>query len=273
MERITTFFSSYINVFGWNDLLDIIITTFAIYWAIRFIHQTKAETLAKGIIVIIVVMQASAILKLNVVNFILTSIMQVGLLAVIVVFQPEFRKALEQVGKNKFRKIFGMSGNDDIDSTEESVIEICDAVKYMSEKRIGSLIVIPGQMPIENKYTPGVKIDAKITKELLINIFFPNTPLHDGATVISNGKVEYAACILPLTQNDNLNSELGTRHRAAIGMSESSDATVIVVSEETGKISVATRGDLARSLNYESLKKILIKELITPVAKKEGADK
>ena len=143
----------------------------------------------------------------------------------------------------------------------------------MSEKRIGSLIVIPGQMPIENKYTPGIKIDAKITRELLINIFFPNTPLHDGAAIISNGKVEYAACILPLTQNDNLNSELGTRHRAAIGMSESSDATVIVVSEETGKISVATRGDLARSLNYESLKKILIKELVTPAVKKEGTDK
>ena len=273
MEKITTFFASYINVFGWNDLLDIVITTFAIYWLIRFIHQTKAETLAKGIVILIVVLQLSEILKLNVVNYILTSVMQVGLLAVIVVFQPEFRKALEQVGKNKFRKLFGLSSNDETDSTEDSVTELCDAVKYMSEKRIGGLIVIPGQMPIENKYTPGIKVNADITKELIINIFFPNTPLHDGAAIISGNKVEWAACILPLTQNGNLNSELGTRHRAAIGMSESCDATVIVVSEETGKISVARRGDLARSLNYESLKKILIRELVTPVVKKEGADK
>ncbi|MBO5453392.1 MAG: diadenylate cyclase CdaA [Clostridia bacterium] len=273
MEKITTFFASYINVFGWNDLLDIIITSFAIYWLIRFIHQTKAETLAKGIVFLIVVLQLSGILNLNVVNFILASVMQVGLLAVIVVFQPEFRKALEHVGKNKFRKIFGINSSDEPDSSEETVTEICDAVKYMSEKRIGSLIVIPGQMPIENKYTPGIRVNGDITKELLVNIFYPNTPLHDGAAIISNGKVEWAACILPLTQNDNLNSELGTRHRAAIGMSESSDATVIVVSEETGKISVARRGDLARSLNYESLKKILVKEMVTPAGKKEGANK
>ena len=273
MEKITTFFASYINVFGWNDLLDIVITTFAIYWLIRFIHQTRAETLAKGIVFLIIVLQLSEILKLNVVNYILTSVMQVGLLAVIVVFQPEFRKALEQVGKNKFRKLFGLSSSDETGSTEDSVTEVCDAVKYMSEKRIGGLIVVPGQMPIENKYTPGIKVNADITKELIINIFFPNTPLHDGAAIISGNKVEWAACILPLTQNDNLNSELGTRHRAAIGMSESCDATVIVVSEETGKISVARRGDLARSLNYESLKKILMRELVTPAAKKEGADK
>jgi diadenylate cyclase len=259
MEKIITFFSSYINVFGWNDLLDIVITAFAIYWVIRFIHQTKAQTLMKGIIVLLVVTELSVIFKLNVVNYILTNVMQIGLLAMVIVFQPELRKALEQVGKTKFAKFWGNTGADN--NSLNLITEICEAVKYMSEKRIGSLIVIPGQMPIDNKYTKGIVVNGDVTRELLVNIFYPNTPLHDGAAVLSGDKIESAACILPLTQSENLNSELGTRHRAAIGMSESCDATVIVVSEETGKISVAKKGDLVRSLNYDSLKKILIKEM------------
>lgn len=269
MGKIATFFASYINVFGWNDLIDIALTAFAIYWVMRFIHQTKADTLMKGIFVLLVIMELSVILKLNVVNFMLTNVMQIGLIAVVVVFQPEFRKALEQVGKTKLGNMFFRNEANNV-SEEETIEEICGAVKYMSDNKIGSLIVLPGEMPIDNKFTKGINVSGDITKELLINIFYPNTPLHDGAAVLTENKIEYAACILPLSQNENLSSELGTRHRAAIGMSESCDATVVVVSEETGKISVAKRGDLTRSLNYDSLKKILMKELKVKTSAEPG---
>ena len=193
------------------------------------------------------------------VNYILINTMQVGVIAIIIVFQPELRRALEQMGRSKFSTLFTGVDVNSPEMLQKTAQSICDAAQSMSKNRVGALIVWERRTKIGDIIRTGVDLEAAVSPELLVNIFVPNTPLHDGAVVIRENRIAAAACFLPLTQKQDLSIELGTRHRAALGISEASDAAVVVVSEETGKISLALDGSLTRNLTVESLKKALVK--------------
>lgn len=264
MERMLRFFGSYINVFKLNDLVDILIIAFAVYALIKFVKETRAMQLLRGIIVIFILLQISNWFKLNVVNYALTKTLEVGVLALVIIFQPELRNALERVGTTSFGDLLPFSSTENsYEETENAITEISDVCQAFSASRTGALIVIERKSRLTEVANTGTMIDSVVSKELLSNIFYPNTALHDGAVIIHKNRVKAAGCLLPLTQNIALPSELGTRHRAAIGMSEQSDAIIIVVSEETGKISIARKGSLTRNYDRETLKKTLEKLLIT----------
>lgn len=268
MGKLLTFLTSYLNVFKLTDLIDIVLVALAIYWLIKLIKETRAVQLVKGIVVLLILTQVSAWLNLNIINFILTNTLQLGVLALIVLFQPELRRVLEQIGTTKIGNIFSADSNGV--TIEDTIKEICIGVENMSRQRMGALIVVERKTKVSDVVLTGVELKSKISSSVLVNIFFPNTPLHDGAVVIRDNKIEAAGCLLPLTQNNSLSTELGTRHRAAIGMSETSDALVIVVSEETGKISLANNGTLTRNFNAETLKKALEKLLVVSGEQKQS---
>lgn len=220
------------------------------------IRETRAEQLTKGIIVLFVATKISEWLELFTVYWILEKTMTVGVLAILIVFQPELRRGLEYIGRSRFfTKSFAEIKDENLN---EVVDEIVDAVASLSRQKIGALIVIERQTGLSEVVETGTKVDGRVSSGLLINIFIPNTPLHDGAVVIKEDVVKAAGCFLPLTDNASLSKELGTRHRAALGISEKSDSLAIVVSEETGAISIAENGSLARYLDIKTLKKILI---------------
>ena len=210
---------------------------------------------------IIVFMALSSILHLDILNYILTTFMTYGVVLV-VLFQPELRRSLEELGSNKLTRFFGI--DKDIETkTKEEIYKVAIAAFELSKTRIGALIVLERDIEIKDIIATGVQIDSEISPQLIVNIFVPNTPLHDGAIVISGGRIKAAACMLPLAGDKDIARELGTRHRAAIGISKESDAIAIVVSEETGKVSIAKDGVLIADVKEEALKKILIKNLIT----------
>ena len=262
MEKLIAFLTSYINVFKITDLIDIALVALAIYWLIKLIKETRAVQLVKGIVILLVLTQVSDWLNLNIINFILTNTLQLGVLALIVLFQPELRRVLEQIGQTKLGNLIAVDSQEL--TIEDTINELCLAVESLARQKIGALIVLERKTKIGDVLLTGVDIKSKVSASLLINIFYPNTPLHDGAVIIRENKIEAAGCLLPLTQNNSLSTELGTRHRAAIGMSENSDSLVVVVSEETGKISLANGGTLTRNFNPETLKKALEKLLIVP---------
>ncbi|MDK2800297.1 MAG: diadenylate cyclase [Clostridiales bacterium] len=262
IEKFSEYIFHYIKFIKFSDIIDVIIVAFAIYKAIRLIRETRAEQLIKGIVILLVVTQLSDWLQLNTINFILKNTMQVGVLALLVVFQPELRRALEQMGRSRFGNIFNFEEYSTEKDVNITIEEVAKAVQSLSQNRIGALIVFERETKIGDIIRTGITMDSMISAELLVNIFIPNTPLHDGAVIIRDSKIKAAGCFLPLTQNQNLSNELGTRHRAALGISENSDAVVIVVSEETGKVSVALDGDLTRNLTIETLKKALHKTLL-----------
>lgn len=244
-----------------RDIIDILIVAFVIYKGIKLVRETRAAQLVKGILVLVVALQFSSFLDLYMVNYILANTMQVGLIAILIMFQPELRRALEKMGRSKFGKILSF---DDVDIEEKNIntiTQICEAVGNLSENRIGALIILERDTRIGDIIRTGVNLNSDVSSELLINIFVPNTPLHDGAVIIRDNRITAASCFLPLTQNSELNIELGTRHRAAIGITETSDCISLVVSEETGKISLALDGTLTRNLTVESLQRALTRLL------------
>lgn len=243
-------------------ILDLTIVIFLIVKLVGLIRGTRALQLLKGIILLVVVTIVSGILQLNVLNYILTSVMTYGVILLIVIFQPELRRALEQLGSNKINKFFGID-KDIATKTKENIYKIIIAVMEMSKTKTGALIVIERDIKLKDIMDTGVPIDSEITPQLLVNIFTPKTPLHDGAVVISENRIKAAACMLPLSNDKNVSKRIGTRHRSAIGMSKESDAIVVVVSEETGKISVAKDGTLIADVKEDALKQILIKNIIT----------
>ena len=251
----------FVRVIELRDIVDILIVAVMVYLLMRAIRGTRAGQLLRGIAVAAAIYALSAILHLNTVNYILNAIVQVALFAIIVIFQPELRKLLEQMGRLKFLHYLGFSLEASPEDTEEVVRNIAAAAADMAESRTGALIVIERGTRLGEYMNSGTPLDANVTAELLKNIFVPNTPLHDGAVIIRDNKIITAGCVLPLTANTNLSSELGTRHRAALGLSETSDAVIVVVSEETGKISIAMNGSLTRNLNEASLSKALTKLL------------
>lgn len=243
---------------GFSDILDIFVVAYIIYKIIFWIKETRAWVLFKGILVILALAAVAILLQLNTILWILSNTISVGIIAVIVVFQPELRKALEQLGKGQFFSYFIRTEETaDDKSSLRTVDEIVKAAGKMGAVKTGALILVEQDVPLGDLERTGIPIDAVISSQLLINIFEHNTPLHDGAVIIRRNRVAAATCFLPLTDSNEISMDLGTRHRAAIGASEVSDAYVIVVSEETGAISVARGGVLYRNLTQEQLRSML----------------
>lgn len=235
------------------DVMDILIVSFLIYSLTVWIKETRAWTLFKGLLVVFLFGIIAVLLHLNTILWILTNTLSVALIAIIVIFQPELRKALEELGKGQFIAPFIPTEESDEKCSEETFDAIVDAIRSMSMKKTGALILIEQEVPLGDFETTGIKIDSVVTSQLIINVFEHNTPLHDGAMIIKNNRVAAASCFLPLTEA-KLSMELGTRHRAAVGASEVSDAFIIVVSEETGDISVAKSAKLYRKKTPEEVK-------------------
>lgn len=250
----------------WNIItliIDIVIVVFLIYKVVKILKGSRAMQLLKGIIFLILITWLSSIFNLKILNYLLTTIMTYGVILLIILFQPELRRALEQLGSsNKLTRYLGLE-KDIISKTKEDIYKIGIAVMELAKTKTGALIVIERDIKLKEIISTGVTINGEISPQLLVNIFTPNTPLHDGAVIISENKIAAAACMLPLASDGDIARELGTRHRAAIGMSKESDAIIVVVSEETGKISIAKEGTLIADLKEEALKKILISNIIT----------
>lgn len=271
---IKSFFSSLLNN-PYNLVTFIIDITIVLFLAVKFFQLAKgsrALQLLKGIIFLIIATILSSFLNLTILNFILTSFMTYGVILLIVMFQPELRRALEQLGSNKINKFFGIE-QDIATKKKENIYKLVIAATELSNAKIGALIVIERDIKLKDIIDSGIAIGAEISPQILVNIFQPNTPLHDGAVIISESKIMAAACMLPLANDKNISKSLGTRHRSAIGISKESDSIVIVVSEETGKISVAKNGTLIADVKEEALKQILIKNLVPKVEEKKKLNK
>ncbi|WP_053942982.1 diadenylate cyclase CdaA [Kallipyga gabonensis] len=245
-------FRQLIVTFRWTDLIDILVIAVIIYYMILFVRETRALQLIKGFAALLLLAQLSEWFDLYTLNWLLSNLFTVSMVLIIVVFQPELRRVFERLGRSQRWVSFFM--NTDDSQNLDQVDEIVRASSSLARQKIGALMVIEGRVGLSDLLESGTEIDGQVTAELLINIFIPNTPLHDGAVVIRNDRVRAAGVFLPLTQNNSLSKELGTRHRAALGITEKSDALVVVVSEETGLISVCQEGEIARRLDEDSLR-------------------
>ena len=272
MEKIINGALSYASIAGINDLIDILVVAFVIYKLISLLRDTAAERLLKGIALLFIIMQVVNVLQLSALSYILSYCFTYGAVALLVIFQPELRRILEQLGKGNLQRFITGSEIDE-NAIEQAINQTVIACEAMSWTRTGVLMVFERQEKLGEIVNTGTTIDAAPSSELLKNIFYPKSPLHDGAAIMREGRICAAACVLPLSGNQNLSRDLGTRHRAAVGMSESSDAVVVVVSEETGTISVAIGGMLKRHLTPEMLRRILTAELIPSENEKEKKKK
>ena len=256
-------------------IIDITIVIFLMYCFFKIVRGSRAWQLIKGIALLIIATWMSGLFNLKILNWILTGIMNLGVIAIIVIFQPELRRALEQLGTNKLTQFFGID-KDLSTKTKEDIYKVVIAATELSKAKTGALIVLERDIKIQDIIATGIPMNAEVSPQLLVNIFEPKTPVHDGAVVISGNKIAAAACVLPLADDKDIAKELGTRHRAAIGISKESDSIVVVVSEETGKISVAKDGTLIADVREDVLKKILISNIVTKrfsVEKKERKSK
>lgn len=242
-------------------LLDLVIVAYILYKFIVYAKKSRVWQLLKGILFILIITAISEVLQLKILNFLLTFFMPYGVIALIVIFAPELRRMLEQLGTNKITKYFGIYKDIEV-KTKEDIYKIVIASTELTKTKTGGLIVVERDINISDIIESGVKIDSDVSPQLIVNLFTPNTPLHDGAVIISNNRIAAAACILPLADDKEIAKEIGTRHRAGIGISKESDAIAIIVSEETGKISVAIDGNLIADVKEEALKNILIKYMI-----------
>ena len=264
--------SSFVNIINtieiW-DVIDVMIVTFVIYQALTIARKTRMAQLLKGLAVLIAVYFLAARMGLKTVVFILNNLLQFGFIAMIVVFQPEIRRGLEQVGRTN---IFSLAmfqkktaDEEEIEQLRKTISSICDSAKSMSESRTGALMVMERFSNLSDIKRTGTVVNADITPELIGTIFYEGSPLHDGAMIIENNRISCAGCVLPLSDNFQISKDMGTRHRAALGLSETCDAIAIVVSEETGIISIAKNRVLIRNLNRQSLYNLLSKEFIYPI--------
>lgn len=248
------------------DLLDIIIVAFIIYKLVQIVRQTRAKQIIYGVLIIVAAWAVSSWLDMIALHSMLNIVIGQGVIALAVIFQPEIRSALELVSRTNISLLGKKAKSADFTAIESSIEAVSRACQSFQSTRTGAIIVFEHKTRLGDIIKTGTVIDADTTTELLGNVFYPKTPLHDGAAIIRDGRLYAAGCILPLTQNNNLKKELGTRHRAAIGMSENSDAVVVVVSEETGIISVAMNGKLQRDFNVVTLRELLSRELLSDFA-------
>lgn len=251
MERIIT----YAQNIRLEDVVDIMIVAFIIYKLMMLIRETRAEQLIRGIIALLIFTAVTKRLNLYTIQWIINNILFYGVVSLLIVFQPELRRGLEYIGRSNFlsKPIVEIKGEE----ISKLTSEVSTAISSLARQKIGALIVLERNTGLNEIIESGTKLDADVSSELLINIFIPNTPLHDGAVIIRGDKIRAAACFLPLTENITLSKELGTRHRAALGISERSDALAIIVSEETGAVSIAESGKITRYVDDETLKVIL----------------
>ena len=247
MENVLGSLKYLVDQFGLIDFLDILFVSVMIYYVVKFIRDRRASKLAIGVFLILLILLLSEVLGMRAVDFLLSNIVQVGLIALIIVFQPELRSALEKVGGSSFKALKNSVA-------PKGIANICQAASELSREYTGALIVIERNTPLGDIIKTGTVVNADICVSMLKNIFFNKAPLHDGAVIIRNNRIYAAGCFLPMSTNDDIIKDLGTRHRSAIGMSENSDAVVVVVSEETGTISVALNGELRRNYDYNTLK-------------------
>lgn len=241
-------------------VIDIAIVLFLAYKFIKASKKTRVWQLLKGIILYVILTALSSVLHLQILNFILTSFLSYGVIALIVIFQPELRRALEQLGTNKLTRFFGME-KDLATKTKENIYKILIAVNELAKTSTGALIVLERDIKVQDIVDTGVIINSDISPQILVNIFVPNTPLHDGAVIISDNRIKAAACILPLASDKDISKALGTRHRAALGMSKETDSIVIIVSEESGKVSVAKEGKLIIDIDEDNLRQLLLENI------------
>ena len=231
------------------------LVAFLVYTVLGFIRETRAEQLAKGLLVLVIGTAIADLTHLYTVHWILSNVMTVGMIAIVVLFQPELRRALEKLGRAKLVRFVG---DMDKDEAKNMVVEIAKAIEAMSQSKTGALMVIERETTLNDIVETGTVIDAAISAEMIGNIFYEGAPLHDGAMILRGDRLYAAGCVLPLTQNKKLAKELGTRHRAGIGVTETSDALVIIVSEETGVVSLAENGQLTRFIDIKRIEKILL---------------
>ena len=253
------------------DILDILLVALVIYYAINLIRTTSAYRIAKAIVILLALTLLTDLIKLHTMNYLLNRVLEIGVVALVIVFQPELRRALERLGGRSLREF--VSKNENSDQVLVTIREVVAACETLSKEHIGALIVLERTNSLEQICNTGTKIDAAVSQELIRNIFFPKASLHDGAMVLAKDRVAAAGCVLPLSENRTLSSDLGTRHRAGVGMSENSDAVVVIVSEETGAISVAIGGMLKRRLEPETLRRMLEQELLTDSRKTNVIDR
>jgi len=276
MEVVTTFFEGalrYIGTIAISDWLDIALMALLLYRALRLVGRTRAANLGRVVVYFLIALVLSDVLHLNSINFILKNILTWGVLGLIILFQPELRRLLEQVGSSKLASFNPFARAQQKSVIETAIAQTVDACADMSESHTGVLMVFERKTHLDEQVRSGTVVDAQVSSQLLKNIFFVKAALHDGAVIVRDGRLLAAGCILPLTHNVNISPDLGTRHRAGIGMSENSDAVVVIVSEETGAISVATGGMLKRHLTPATLEKLLTNELIPATEEEEPQEK
>ncbi|AIQ20700.1 diadenylate cyclase CdaA [Paenibacillus sp. FSL L8-0470] len=264
---------SYFTDLTWKesikDIIDILIVSYIIYKVLNMVRGTRAVQLLKGILVLVIIWALSTLLDLYTLKWLMNQIYTFGIFAIFIIFQPELRRGLEQLGRGKF---FGRTSEND-EEVSKLIGEVIKAMNYLSQRKIGALIVFERATGLNEFTESGIPMRSVVSSELLINIFIPNTPLHDGALIMQDGQIAAAACYLPLSENPFISKELGTRHRAAIGISEVADSVSVVVSEETGQISLAINGQIVRDIKEESLISKLHQELsaTSPLKEKSSA--
>ncbi len=243
----------------WSDYLDILVVTFLIYKLLPLLKTPSTMRIARALVVLFAIAALASGMRLYALNFILSQFLAIGLLAVVILFQPELRRMMDRLGSVKLRQIFGNNKpTQEMDAVIAQTVMACD---IMSREKVGALIVFAREARLDDYFKTGTQINGLVTEQLIRNIFFPKASLHDGAMIIRDGRIAAAGCVLPLSDSSRLNADLGTRHRAGVGMSEVSDAVVVIVSEETGTVSVAVGGMLKRHLAPQTLEKLLHNEL------------
>jgi len=242
------------------DIIDILIMAFLIFRILSFMQKTSASSVIKGLLLILAVAGLANIVNMNILSYLLRQVMQMGVIVIVVLFQPEIRKMFERMGTTRLNTIFRRKGkNEIIDAVLQQIVEACTV---MSKNDTGAIIVVEREVGLNDYAVTGVSIDAEVSSELIQNIFFQNSPLHDGALIIRGDRILAASCMLPLSTNYSLSKELGMRHRAGVGLSERSDAIVVIVSEETGAISIAVDGMLKRNLDDDTIRELLWSEVL-----------
>lgn len=271
MRVILNYFSEFLQMIptiGFWDILDILVVAFIVYKGINMIHSSAASRIIRSIVALLLLTALTSILKMRSLNYILDKILELGIIALVVIFQPELRRALERFGGRSLRSIW--QGKPQVSQYEGVIAQVVIACETMSRQKVGALIVFERETSLSEFFKTGTILNAQVSSELIRNIFFPKASLHDGAMVIQGDRIAAVGCVLPLSENTHLSSDLGTRHRAGVGMSEVSDAVVVIVSEESGAISVAQGGMLKRHLAPQMLEKLLRNELIADEADRPG---
>ena len=269
MESLQNFLQTLLNM-QWSDYLDIALVAFLIYKLLPLIRTPNVMRIARTVVALVLVAWITDEMKLHTLNWILSQVLAIGLLAFVVLFQPELRRMLDHLGNVQISRFFGISRP--VQEMEHVISQTVMACEIMSRRKTGALIVFAKEQRLEEYFKTGTQIDGQVTEQLLRNIFFKNSPLHDGATIIRNGRVAAAGCVLPLSESHRLSADLGTRHRAGVGMSEASDAVVVIISEENGAISVASGGVLKRYLTPQTLEKLLRNELLADAEADKNAN-